>query len=402
MKILLTCHYFAPEVGAPQARLSETAQRWAVNGHDVQVLTGFPNHPDGIIRQGYRNKRRMTERLDGYDVVRTWLYATPNSGIAKKTLGHISWMLSSLVLGHKLVRRPDVVVVSSPTFFSIFSAWLYAKRYRTPFVLEVRDLWPGIFVELGVLTNKQIIWVLERLELWAYGQADLIVVVTEGFKDDIVRRGIPADKVEVITNGVDTDRFSPGPANEEWRHRLGATSDTAVVAYVGAHGISQGLDTLLDVAPLLPENVKIALVGDGADKPALVARAAAEDLNNVSFRDPVDKDQVIDVLRAADVLVVLLRDIPLFETFIPSKMFEFLASGTPVVGALAGEAAAILEQAGGIVVTPGKPVELASAIDRALAGGSVNTDTSRQFVAHHYDRSALADRYAELLERTLG
>lgn len=402
MKILLMCHYFAPEVGAPQARLSETARRWAANGHDVQVLTGFPNHPDGIIRDGYQGRRRMEERLDGYRILRTWLYATPNSGFLKKTLGHLSWAASSFVLGRKLVSKPNVVVVSSPTFFSIASAWVYAKRFRVPFVLEVRDLWPGIFVELGVLTNRRIIQLLERLELAAYRAADLIVVVTEGFKDDLVSREVPAEKIEVITNGVDLEHFSPGPAKAELRKKLGADGDDRLVAYVGAHGISQGLGTLLDAAAELPADVKVALVGDGADKADLVARAEREGIDNVTFLDPVPKAEVPDLLRSADVLVAPLRDIPLFSTFIPSKIFEFLASGTPVIGALEGEAARILEQAGATVVPPENPAELAAAIEKVLADDNSDTaDRGRRYVAEHYDRNLLADRYADRLQATI-
>lgn len=400
MRVLLACHYFAPEVGAPQARLSETARRWAETGHDVQVITGFPNHPDGVIREGYRGRKRTAEKVDGYEVIRTWLYATPNSGFAKKTLGHISWALSSIALGRKLVRRPDVVVVSSPTFFSIFSAWAYAKRYRVPFVLEIRDLWPGIFVELSVLTNRQIIWLLERLELWAYHQADLVVVVTEGFKEDIVSRGIPANKVEVITNGVDLEHFSPGPPDPSVRASLGADAGNALIVYIGAHGISQGLTTLVDAAALLPETTVVAFVGDGSDKPATVDHAVALRASNVRFHDPVPKDDVPDILRSADVLVVLLRDLPLFETFIPSKIFEFLATARPVVGALAGESAEILLAAGGMVVPPGNPTALAEAIDASLRPG-VTGSTGATYVSENYDRRVLADRYAALIERCL-
>ena len=240
LQIVVISHYFPPEIGAPQARLSEMARMWADAGDSVTVLTGMPNHPTGIIPPEYKGRATADEIVDGYRVRRTWLYATPNSGFAKKILGHLTFMVSSVVLGRKKLGRPDVIVVSSPTFFSIFSAWFLARVKRSAMIVEVRDLWPAIFVELGVLTNPVLIRLLERLELAAYHAADHVVVVSEGFRDDLIERGVPAEKVTTITNGADLDRFQvvePDPADRTW---LGATEDDVLVLYIGAHGISHG------------------------------------------------------------------------------------------------------------------------------------------------------------------
>lgn len=402
MNILVVCHYFAPEMGAPQARLLEMTSRWAEHGQDVQVLTGFPNHPTGVVHNGYRGRRLMTERIGGVDVVRTWLYATPNEGIAKKTLGHLSFMVTGLVLGWRRVRRPDVVVVSSPTFFSIFTAWVLSRRFRVPLIVEVRDLWPGIFVELGVLKNRWIIRILEALELAAYRVSAGVVVVSEGFRTNLIERGVPAAKIQVITNGVDLERFSRHPADPDWRERLGAGPDDPLVVYIGAHGISQGLEVLIEAARLLGQGVKVALVGEGARKRALIANA--QGLDHVRFLDGVPRDDVAAILCAADVLVVPLRDVPLFDSFLPSKMFEFLASGTAVVGAVRGEAADILGSAGALVVPPGDAAALAAGIatlvsdpDGRVARGIVG----RSFVEQHYDRRVLARRYLDVLSRVI-
>ena len=180
MRTLLVTHYFPPEIGAPQARLSELARAWADAGDDVTVLTGMPNHPIGVVPSAYRRRLRVVERVDGYGIVRTWLYATPNEGFIKKTIGHLSFMVTSVLLGARCAGAADVVVVSSPTFFSIFGAWAIAKLKRAPLVIDVRDLWPAIFVELGVLTNRHLIAILEWWELWAYRQAAEVVVVSEG------------------------------------------------------------------------------------------------------------------------------------------------------------------------------------------------------------------------------
>ncbi|WP_445548315.1 glycosyltransferase family 4 protein, partial [Frankia sp. CiP1_Cm_nod1] len=211
MRVLLITHYFPPEVGAPQARLAETARAWAADGLDVTVLTGMPNHPTGVVPPEYRGAWQRIERRDGYRVIRTWLYATPNEGIVRRTLSHLSFTVTSVLLGGRAAGAADVVVVSSPTFFPLGSAWLLARLRRARLVVEVRDLWPAIFVQLGVLRDRRVIAALERLEMAAYRAADAVVTVTDGFRDDIVGRGIPADKVHTIHNGADLSRFSPAP-----------------------------------------------------------------------------------------------------------------------------------------------------------------------------------------------
>ena len=225
MRILLVTHYFPPETGAPQARLSALARTWAADGDTVTVLTGMPNHPTGVIPPEYRGAIRRRERRDGYRVLRTWLYATPNEGMARKTLGHLSFMVTSVLLGAVPSGRADVVVVSSPTFFSIGAAWVLARIKRARLVVEIRDLWPAIFTELGVLTNRRIIGLLERLELAAYAAADEVVVVSEGFRDNLIGRGVPPGKVHTIRNGVSLEQFDPGAGPDPAvRARLGAAA----------------------------------------------------------------------------------------------------------------------------------------------------------------------------------
>lgn len=385
------------------------ARTWAADGHDVEILTGMPNHPTGIVHDGYQGVGRRTEQHDGYRVVRCWLYATPNEGIVKKTLSHLSFMVSGVVLGWRRLQRADVVVVSSPTFFSILTAWIYAKRFRAPLVVEVRDLWPGIFVELGVLTNRRLIWLLERLELTAYRAATRVVVVTKGFKDDLVARGVPTAKVDVITNGVDVQRFQPRQSDPEVRAALGAGDGDVLVLYIGAHGISHALSSVLDAAKLVRYQpgggrIRFALVGEGAEKAELVRRAAELGLDNVTFHDGVPRDDVPDILAAADIALVPLRDIPLFETFIPSKIFEFMAAGVPIVGSVAGESAEILERAGATVVPPQQPDRLAAALVELSADPDRRQHQrklGREFVSAEYNREALARRYLEVLEEAV-
>ena len=403
MRILLVTHYFPPEVGAPQARLSGFAATWAADGDNVTVLTGMPNHPTGVVPPEYRRAIRRTEHVDGYRIVRTWLYATPNEGILRKTIGHLSFTVSSVMLGARASGPADVVIVSSPTFFAIGAGWLLARVKRARLVVEIRDLWPAIFTELGVLTSRPLIGLLERLELAAYHAADAVVVVSDGFRANLIKRGVPAAKVHTIRNGVRLDGFDPAaPANPQVRARFGARSADCLVLYLGTHGISQGLTCVAEAAHRLAEEpVHFAFVGEGADKPRLARRVSDLGLSNVTLLPGVPHADVPDLLAAADVCLVPLRDLPLFATFIPSKMFEYLAAGKAVVGAVTGEAAQILREAGACVVPPEASTALADAL-RLLAADaqrrSAMGERGRRYVELYFDQVLLARQYRKILE----
>jgi hypothetical protein len=410
VRVLIVTHYFPPETGAPQARLSGLAATWAADGDTVSVLTGMPNHPTGVLPPAYRRAVFRRERAGGYRVIRTWLYATPNEGVARKTLGHLSFMASSVLLGGPAAGRADVVLVSSPTFFSILSGWLLARMKRARFVVEVRDLWPAIFVELGVLTNRRVIALLEHLELAAYAVADQVVVVSEGFRADLIRRGVPPAKVHTIRNGVDAARFAVAAgAGGDWRARLGAGAGDCLVLYAGTHGISQALPAIADAAALVAarpggDSVRFAFVGDGADKRRLERRVAELGLRNTVLLPGVPHAEMPGLLAAADICLVPLRDVPLFATFIPSKMFECLAAGKPVVGSVAGEAAQIIAEAGGVVVPPQDSGALAAAIGALAADPerrAVLGKAGRAFAERRCDRAALARQYREILDLAL-
>ncbi|MGH3902712.1 MAG: glycosyltransferase family 4 protein [Pseudonocardiaceae bacterium] len=407
MKILIVTHYFPPEIGAPQARLSSLARHWAAAGDEVTVLTGFPNHPTGVIPPEYRGKWIMEEHVDGYRVVRTWLYATPNERIVRKTLCHLSFMLSSVLLGARRIGKPDVVVVSSPTFFSIFSARVLARLRRARFVVEVRDLWPAIFVELGVLTNPIVIWALERLEMNAYRAADRVVVVTERFRENLIERGVPDHKVCTVRNGADLDQFDADPSEvAKVRETLGAAAGDTLVLYIGAHGISHGLEAVAEAASQLDgKPIRLAFVGEGAAKGAVAKRVRDLGVNNVTLHPAVPRSDVPAFLGAADICLVPLRDVPLFSTFIPSKMFEYFAAGKAVVGAVRGEPAEILADAGAVVVPPEDPTAMAEAIWKLADDPRKRERMARraeQFVAEYFDRRRLAWQYRELLGGGIG
>jgi glycosyltransferase involved in cell wall biosynthesis len=431
VRVLIVTRYFPPETGAPQARLSGLAATWAADGDDVTVLTGMPSHSTGALPPRYRRAALSREFADGYRVIRTWLYATPNEGIARKTLGHLSFMASSVLFGGRASGPADVVVVSSPTFSSILSGWLLARRKRARFVVEIRELLPAISVELGMLANRRVIGMLERLELAAYAVADQVVVVSEGFRADLIRRGVPPEKVHAIRNGVDVGRFTPEAGSARGRDglraRLGAGAADCLVLYAGTHGISQALSTIVDAAALLDGSgkagaigvgsaagraaanrqtipggaIRFAFVGDGADKRHLERRVAELGLRNVLLLPGVPNAEMPALLAAADICLVPLRKAPLFASFVPAKMSEYLAAGKAVVGSVAGEAAQILAEAGAVVVPPEDSGSLAAAIAALAADPPLRAAlgrTGRAFVVRCYDRAALAREYRKILE----
>ncbi len=334
MQIAYFCQYFVPETAAPAARVSELALAWADAGHQITVVTGLPNHPTGRIPDEYRATVFRRERLGAVDVWRNWLYATPNEGIVKKTLSHLSFMLSTLFLSVPRLRRADVLIVSSPTFFVAITVCLAHWLWRVPYIFEVRDLWPGVFVELGIIRNRLLIRLLEAIEMFLYRRAVLVVVVTESFREVLIRRGLPAEHVAVITNGVDAETFRPDAGAASVIRATHAIESPFVVLYIGAHGISHALSSILEVAARFRDepDVCFVFVGDGAEKQLLVRRAGERGLSNVRFLPSQPRETVPAWYATADIVLVPLRDIPVFDTFIPSKMFEILACERPIIG----------------------------------------------------------------------
>ncbi len=403
LKIKLICQYYPPEIGAPQARLSEMAREWVKHGHDVTVLTGFPNHPTGIVPEEYRDRFFMNEFIDGIRIWRHWLYATPNEGFLKKTFAHISFMVTVILFSLLRGKRPDVLIVSSPNFFSVISTYVMSRIRRVPYIFEVRDLWPGIFIELGVLKNRYLIRFLEIIELFLYRRAAAVVPVTKGFADDIINRGIPSNMVEVITNGADLESFTPDGTNSELRRELNLPPDAFIILYIGAHGISHGLHSVVDAAELMKndERVHFLFVGEGAEKVKLISLAQKKQLKNVTFIKGQSREKVIDFYHLADVCLVPLRNIPGLGNFIPSKMFEIMACGKPIIASLHGEAARILTRSGSaVVIPPENPNALVRAI-RDLRNDMEKCRNmgmaGRKFVEKYYDRKVLAKRYLSLL-----
>ena len=401
MKILYVSQYFPPEMGAPAARVFELSREWVRLGHQVTVLTGFPNHPTGIIPPEYRGQWLRREVVDGIRVVRVPIYAAANRGVAKRIANYLSYAASASVVGPWVAERPDLVLATSPQFLTAIAGFWLSRIYRVPFVFEVRDLWPRSIVAVGAMSaHSPVVKTLEQIELFLYRAATRVVTVTESFVDEIAARGIDRAKISVVTNGVDLDLFRPGP-RQAARARLGLP-DGFIAAYVGTHGMAHGLGMILDAAPRLADRgVTFLLVGEGAEKAKLRERAAREGIANVIFWDQRPREVIAQVYAAADLCLVLLRKDPLFTTVIPSKIFEFMGAGRAIHTTVDGESRTIVERAGAGVFSPPEDVDAFVTTLSALVAEPARLDalgdSGRRYAEANYSRPVLAARYADLL-----
>lgn len=364
MRILFLSDNFPPEGNAPATRLYEHATRWVRAGHDVTVITCAPNFPEGKLYPGYRNAWRQIERMEGIRVVRVKTYISANEGFVRRTLDYLSFMLMAIAMG-ALERRPDVVVATSPQFFCAVAGWVVGLLKWRPFVFELRDLWPASITAVGAMRKNLAIRLLERIELFLYRRAALIIPVTESFKRELVSRGVDAKKISVVLNGVDLERYSPRSRDDALAAEFGLTGKF-VVGYLGTHGLAHGLPKVLEAAGLLAsrEDIAFFFAGSGAER-ATVERLVAEmDLRNVRLIPRQPKERMPALWSLCDLSLVPLLDMPVFSTVIPSKIFESWGMGVPVILSVPhGEATEIVRShGGGKCVDPESAPSLAAAI----------------------------------------
>ena len=340
--LLFLTDNFPPEVNAPATRTYEHCREWVRQGVRVTVITCAPNFPHGRVYEGYRNRLWQREEVDGITVIRVWSYVTANAGFAKRILDYLSYALMATVAS--LFVRTDLVVATSPQFFTAVAGYMAGLLKRKPWVMEVRDLWPESIRAVGAAPGKER-WLdrLERLELFLYRKAARVVVVTNAFRDNLTRRGVPEQKIAVVTNGVLLGQFKRRPKDPELLRSLGLEG-RFVVGYLGTHGLAHKLDFILDCAPAAAPNVHFLFIGGGAQKAELLARVEREKFPNVTMLPPVPKDDIARYISVTDLALVPLRRSDTFKTVIPSKIFENAAMGKPILLGVEGEAAAIIRR----------------------------------------------------------
>ena len=408
MKILYVSQYFPPEMGAPAARAAELSRHWARMGHDVTVLTGFPNHPTGVVPEEWRSRLRQLlykETVDGVRVVRTWLWPLPNRKAHERIRNYASFCVSSAISGLDLAK-PDVVIGTSPQLLVALSAWWLAWWKRVPFVFEVRDLWPESLAAVGAGEEGTALHrVLGAIAGFLYRRADRIVVVTPAFKDHLIRHWhVPDAKIAIVENGVETDLFRPDPAATETRKNL-KLEDRFLICYIGTMGMAHGLETLIAAAEQLQKSLPKAmflLIGEGAEKQRIVELAAARGLSNVRFMGQQPREEIPAYISASDACLVMLKKTELFKTVIPTKLLEYMACERPVIVAVDGQARQLVEEArAGIFVEPEDSGALVNAI-LALSADPERRQrmgaNGRGYIVARLSRERTAQDYIGVLE----
>jgi glycosyltransferase involved in cell wall biosynthesis len=365
-------------------------------------VTCAPNHPQGRVYEGYRNRIYQRETKDGINIVRVWTFVTANEGFLKRTLNYISYMCSACIVS-LVLPKADIVLSTSPQFFNGLAGYIVSKLRRIPWVLEIRDLWPESIVAVGAIKNSVIISLLEWIERFAYQKADRIVPVTDSFMTYMLAKGIEARKITVVKNGVDLAQYAPRDGASALAEELGVEGKF-VVSYFGTHGMAHHLQTILHAAHRLngSKNIIFLMVGDGAERRALLQMRDDMALGNVMMLDQQPKSRMRDFWALSDISLVLLKKSDLFKTVIPSKIFESLAMTKPIILGVEGESADLLRAANaGICIEPEQADELAAGVlelsqnpERCQQLGR----NGRRYVMEHFDRIVLARKLASVLE----
>ena len=396
--------YFPPEMGAPAARVYELSRAWAKKGHKVTVLTGFPHHPTGVIPQKYRGRVLMRESVDGISLLRTYVYATPNKAVAKRTLSFLSFMLSAVFFAPFLLRDPDLIIATSPQFFVAVAGFLISKMKHRPFIFEVRDLWPESIVAVGAIRNRRIISLLEKIEMFLYRKSAGVVGVADSTKEILVKRGISQEKIKIVKNGVDLNAFKPGP-KENWVREKYGLREKFVVSYIGTIGMAHGLEVVLRAANELQDedDIIFLFVGEGAEKDKLIQIKQDMSLKNVLFLNQQPRELIPDFLAASDVCLVHLKKAALFKAVLPSKVFEIMGAGRPIILGLEGECESLIRSAGaGLFMEPENTDQLVQCIMRLHNDKRLRQDlgkSGRRYVEANFSRDELAAEYFSLLKK---
>jgi colanic acid biosynthesis glycosyl transferase WcaI len=366
VRILFLTENFPPETNAAATRVYERALYWVKDGHLVTIITSAPNFPQGKLYAGWKNKWYQTEIHEGIRVVRIKTYITANRGTTRRMLDFVSFMITAFFAG-LFEKRPDVIAATSPQFFTAVCGWALGSVRRIPFVFELGDLWPASIIAVGAMHPNFYLQLMEKLELFLYHRSASVAALTHAFKKNLIKRGIPANKISVVINGVDLWRYAPQSRDVNLAKAWGL-ENKFVFGYVGTHGMAHGLSNILNAAELLKhrDDIRFLFVGDGAERTALIAHAKKLQLNNIVFLPPQPKEMMPKVWSLCNVALVHLKNTPAFAEVIPSKMFEAMGMGLPILMALpSGEATEILEQDGaGITIPPEDPKALADAVQQ--------------------------------------
>lgn len=402
--IFYLTQYFPPETGAAATRVQELTDRWSDAGHDVTVITSAPDYPEGELFDGYTNEWLAIEQRDGVRVVMTKTLPTSSAQTVRRMLKFVWFMFAAAAACLWLDEDPDVVIATSPQPLLGVSAILTGWVRSVPVVFEIRDLWPESIESVGDFDSRFAVWLLDRLVSWIYAHVDRIVIVSQAFEQPLVDAGVDPGRLWYQPNGVDLGFFEdPGDGTDLNDTVRSAFEDRFVVSYVGTVGRAHGLEVVLDAADRLRDlPVDFVVVGYGSELERLEGAAASRGLDSVTFVGRRPKREVPTLLHLSDVSLVHLRDEELFRTVIPSKMFESMAAGLPIVLGVEGEAARILDRAdAGLTIEPENPAALADAVRQLYEQGDLREElghNGRAFVGREFAWDAIAGDYLASIE----
>ena len=403
MRVLIVSQYFPPETGAARNRIESISTRLAEGGHEVDVITAKPNYPTGKISSDYHGGLFKLKTYRGINVIHTWIFEDHTKRFLSRMMYFISFMVMSVMASFKLKSEYDVVLASSPPLLVGLSGWVISRLKNARFVFDVRDLWPGVAVAMGELANPAMINMAEKLETFLYKRSDLITTVTESFADHIKPLSENENKVHVVMNGAFTDHFDQQFDVGEFRkHHL--FGDQFTITYAGNIGLAQGLDHVCEAARKLNSEgstVRIAIIGDGPRKKHLKDLCEHYQLNNIELIPRINPEIAVKYLLASDAVLVPLADDEIYKMFIPSKLFDGMSAGKPVLLSVDGEARSILEDCGaGLFYRPESAEQLAKSItylrnnpDEAKKMG----ENGFKYARERYSR----DKQARLMEKLL-
>lgn len=405
MRILFITQYYFPETGATSNRIYALAKYLKEEcGHDVTIISEKPNHPIGKFFEGYKKGWFNRSEHEGIPVLHTWVYTKPEKGFLTRILFYVSFMITAVLGAFKLKGKYDAVVATSPPLFVGVSGWMISKIKRAKFVFDVRDLWPGVAVAMGELNNPKAIKVAEAIERFLYKKADLITTVTESFKKDIKRINGEASRVEVVMNGALTHHFDQNRKVSSFRQNH-LDSNSFTITYAGNIGLAQGLEHIVEAAEHLSQNngnARFLILGEGPKKETLQKTAEEKGLSNIHFEGRVPLGEAVKYLMASHALLVPLAQDDIYKMFIPSKLFDSMAAGKPVLLSVDGEARTILEKSkAGLYYEAENAKQLAESVEYLQA----NPEESRRMgengykaAREYYSRDQQSKRMEELLE----
>lgn len=402
MRILFITDNFPPEVNAPATRTFEHCKEWVKKGTDVTILTCTPNFPHGHVYEGYKNRLYQTEMMDGIRVIRVWSYIATNSGFFKRVLDYMSFAFMAFLVG--LFQKYDVVIATSPQFFTAWAGWGISKIRRKPWIFELRDIWPESIRAVGAMKHKRALDWLEIIELGLYKDADKVVAVTEAFKSNLIQRRINSEKIEVVTNGSNIDLFFPREKDYGLLQSLNL-ENKFIIGYIGTHGMAHTLDFIVQsISKIDDGNIHFLFIGDGSMKKKIIEMASELSLKNITFLNPIAKEEVPRYLSIIDVSLAPLIKSDTFKTVIPSKIFEASAMGKPTLLGVEGQAQEIIEKYNaGICFVPEDENDFIEKV--LLLKNDVNLYSNCvdgcEVLAKEYDRKKLADKMLNILRETV-